>query len=120
MQFVVLHHTGYGEPHFDVMLELEPGGPLTTWRSPVWPLEHQTALTPLAEHRREYLTYEGEVSNGRGEVKRVASGDYELLLRGARALVIRLPGNPPEEWEIVAQPAVGAIALRAGENVESP
>ena len=112
MQFVVLHHTGLGEAHYDVMLELEPGGLLATWRSPVWPLQHETPLTPLKAHRRDYLTYEGELSEGRGTVKRVATGDYELISRGARAIVLRLPGDPPQEWEIVAHPAAGAIALR--------
>ncbi|MBV8780188.1 MAG: hypothetical protein JO353_02215 [Phycisphaerae bacterium] len=56
------------------MIESEPGGLLMTWRSPVWPIERETALTRLADHRRDYLQYEGEISGNRGTVRRVASG----------------------------------------------
>jgi hypothetical protein len=33
---------------------------------------------PQADHRREYMTYEGIVGGGRGTVTRVASGDVTL------------------------------------------
>src|SRR5205085_10994162 len=52
--------------------------PLMTLRSPVWPIVAEVQLTPLSEHRREYLTYEGPISGNRGDVKRVASGRYDL------------------------------------------
>ena len=113
MRFVVLHHTGFGDPHYDLMLELEPGGPLRTWRSPVWPLANQTPLTPLQNLRREYLTYEGEVSRGRGNVRRVAGGEYELVHHGGLMLIVRLPGEDgPVEW-ILANAPSGAAAILA-------
>ena len=111
MQFVVLHHMGYGDEHYDLMFELEPGGLLATWRSPVWPLRHETPLTPLKDHRRDYLTYEGEVSGGRGSVRRVAGGDYDLIFRGRTMLIVRLPDDP-QEWLIADHPA-GSVAVRA-------
>jgi hypothetical protein len=73
-RYVILHHTGIDEPHYDVMVEAEPDGPLTTWRSERWPIDRPTSLTRLGDHRRDYLTYEGEVSGGRGRVTRVAGG----------------------------------------------
>lgn len=73
-RYVVLHHTGYGEAHYDFMIAIDDDGPLLTWRCPRWPIEKEDEFIPLPDHRRVYLSYEGEVSNGRGEVKRVASG----------------------------------------------
>ncbi|HEY7117716.1 MAG TPA: hypothetical protein VH475_14100 [Tepidisphaeraceae bacterium] len=78
MRFVVLHHTGVEPPHFDLMFETAPGSKLVTWRSPVWPLIGPTAVERLADHRRAYLEYEGAVSGGRGEVKRVLAGSFRF------------------------------------------
>ncbi len=78
LRFVVLHHEGIDDPHFDLMLETAPGSPLATWRSPVWPIVGKTALLQLEEHRRAYLQYEGEISGGRGSVRRVREGTYTI------------------------------------------
>ena len=77
MRYVVLHHTGHGEPHYDLMVERDTEGPLATWRLPAWPPSDGMAAEAIADHRRVYLEYEGPVSNGRGEVRRVASGDTD-------------------------------------------
>lgn len=74
LRFVVLYHTGFGEPHFDLMFETESGSTLTTWRSVAWPIDRPTRLIRLGAHRRDYLAYEGDVSGGRGQVRRVAQG----------------------------------------------
>jgi hypothetical protein len=76
LQYVILHHTDVAEPHYDLMFEAAPGGALRTFRSPAWPIEEATVLTPLPDHRRAYLTYEGPVSGGRGSVRRVEAGTY--------------------------------------------
>lgn len=78
LRFVVLHHTGVPDPHFDLMLETTPGSPLATWRCRHWPIDRPGALVRLPDHRRQYLEYEGPVSGGRGEVRRVATGTIEL------------------------------------------
>ncbi|MEM8873908.1 MAG: hypothetical protein AAGD32_06570 [Planctomycetota bacterium] len=75
LRYVVLHHTGYDEDHFDVMVERERGGVLRTWRSATWPISG--TVTPIHDHRRKYLDYEGPISGGRGEVRRVAAGTCE-------------------------------------------
>jgi hypothetical protein len=116
LRYVVLHHTGHGAPHFDLMLELARGAMLTTWRSPVWPLANQTPLTPLSDHRRDYLSYEGPVSGGRGQVKRVAEGNFELVSRGKTMLIVRfLTGGQAQEWLIADHPA-GSVAVRATDS----
>jgi hypothetical protein len=44
----------------------------------------------LADHRLDYLEYQGEVSQGRGVVTRAASGCYQLFEYGADRLLVRL------------------------------
>ena len=82
VRFVVLHHEGIEEPHFDLMLETSPGSALATWRTPRWPIDQPTEMLQLPEHRRNYLTYEGEVPGGRGRVRRVAAGNCRISPSG--------------------------------------
>jgi len=44
-------------------------------------------LTPLPPHRRRYLTYEGPISRGRGDVRRLAGGDCEVQAEPGRTTV---------------------------------
>jgi hypothetical protein len=87
LRYVILHHTGVAEPHYDVMVETVPGGPLRTWRSAVWPIIKPTAVAVLADHRAAYLTYEGPVCNNRGHVKCVAAGECAVAREGDDWLV---------------------------------
>ena len=89
LRFVILHHEGIDDPHFDLMLETAPGSPLATWRSPIWPITERTALVQLANHRREYLEYEGEISGDRGRVRRVEAGTYQISDHPDGAKLIR-------------------------------
>jgi hypothetical protein len=90
LRYVVLYHTGFGEDHYDLMLELEPGAKLSTWRLPHWPPQGGDQFTPIAEHRRDYLDYEGPISGDRGSVQRVAAGDHQLLEFSPMRILIRL------------------------------
>jgi hypothetical protein len=89
LRYVVLHHTGVPEEHFDLMFETAPGSSLATWRSAVWPVVTVTAER-LADHRREFLEYEGPVSGDRGQVRRVAAGEFhvEATTDGQRQFVL--------------------------------
>ena len=80
--FVVLEHD-HPELHWDFMLE--HGGVLKTWRLPAsWPAAGQKLpAVALADHRLQYLDYEGPVSGDRGRVVRRDRGSYELLNRRA-------------------------------------
>ncbi|MGB7326218.1 MAG: hypothetical protein WBD31_15195 [Rubripirellula sp.] len=85
-RFVVLHHrvgTGFqrvSEDHFDWMFER--GRSLRTWATPVID-DLRSAFTlkcaSLADHRIEYLDYEGTVSGNRGNVTRIAAGTFEVI-----------------------------------------
>jgi hypothetical protein len=65
----------------------------------------------LPPHRPAYLTYEGEVSGGRGRVRRVDEGTCELLADDPGRVVLRLRGR---RWscraEMVRDPAASADA----------
>ena len=75
-QFVVLDHD-WPEPHHDLLLE--NGASLLALRLPKWPGE--SACVPvrrLFDHRLIYLTYEGQISGGRGTVRRQLAGQWDL------------------------------------------
>ncbi len=96
-RYVVLHHTGYGEPHYDLMVERDDVGPLATWRLTRWPVQGRIEAVPLPDHRRVYLEFEGPISGGRGEVCRIASGHCtwkrdELVLADGVRLILRQGG----------------------------
>ena len=78
LRYVVLRHEDTADPHFDLMFETMQGSPLATWRSPRWPIDVETPLTRLPDHRRAYLDFEGELSAGRGHVRRITSGYHRL------------------------------------------
>lgn len=110
LRYVVLHHCGVSEPHYDLMFETSPGSALATWRSAAWPIEQFTSLTRLRDHRRFYLTYEGDLSDRRGTVIRVAEGKCKLeigenskwkieILSGAPPQILALRQVDGETWE---------------------
>ncbi len=75
---LLLHTFPDGSCHYDWMLEPGGGGALLTYRvgSRIDDAKvTRFAAERLADHRREYLEYEGEVSGGRGSVRRLASGE---------------------------------------------
>ncbi|MDR1964032.1 MAG: hypothetical protein LBQ50_09665 [Planctomycetaceae bacterium] len=79
-RFVVLLHEHPDGDHWDLMLETEPA--LTTWAVPPQPLplhSFECRVKKLPDHRRDYLDYEGPVSQNRGFVRRLDSGTYEIF-----------------------------------------
>ena len=90
VHFVILHHTGIEQPHFDLMFESSPGSMLITFRLPAWPLTQPVAVEKLADHRRDYLAYEGPLSGNRGAVKRVAGGPFHFRTQSEDALALDL------------------------------
>ena len=95
VQYVVLHHTGVVPEHYDLMVQLPGAEKLVTWRI-LTPPEAWGANPPVAEriadHRVAYLTYEGEISGGRGRVKRVAAGNGTLTT-ALEWMQLRIEGN---------------------------
>lgn len=82
LRYVVLRHEGIEEPHFDLMIEAEPGGVLNTWRCDRWPLNGLIPFKRLPPHRRKYLEFEGTLSDNRGFVRKVESGLCSVTIEG--------------------------------------
>jgi hypothetical protein len=97
LRYVVLQHSDVSEPHFDLMFETLPGSMLATWRSESWPIDQRTPLKRLRDHRRLYLDYEGQLSEQRGTVYRMAEGNCDLDIGENAVWTIRLlSGAPPQ------------------------
>lgn len=105
---ILLHETPADSPrprHYDLMLEWparasavalwkRSPAPLRTWACAEFPARGQgTGADELADHRAVYLDYEGEVSGGRGTVRRTAHGEYVPLVDSANRVQIRLHGE---------------------------
>lgn len=91
-RFVVLQHDHPERLHWDFMLD--EGQTLATWALATPPAYEQ--LLParsLAPHRREYLDYEGPVSQGRGTVTRWDEGGFEWIKKGDDLVVVQLNGR---------------------------
>ena len=73
-RYVVLRHEGVEVPHFDLMFETSPDSRLATWRSERWPVDRPTVTKRIGDHRSDYLQFEGELSDNRGQVRRIAAG----------------------------------------------
>jgi hypothetical protein len=87
MKFVVLHHTGWPGhcDHYDLMLQVEARQSdddrvLKTFstQADVFPVP-PVLLKKNVDHRRAYLKFEGEASDGRGRVERVDAGEFHFL-----------------------------------------
>lgn len=96
LRFVILAHD-WPTPHFDLLMEA--GEVLRAWRLHADPTTGDAVpATPNVHHRSHYLDYEGEVSGGRGTVRRIDAGTFEgelgetfrVAWRGATAGVAEL------------------------------
>lgn len=83
LQIALLRHDTRAGSHFDLLVEDPTAGhpataPLWAARLTVlpeaWAPHRALHLTPLPPHRRHYLTYEGALTRGRGQVRRVHTG----------------------------------------------
>lgn len=99
-QTVVLHHTeGDGASHYDWMVggtgrrAPDGGAGLVTFRMADRVDRAKVGAVLGAEligvHREAYLAYEGELSRGRGSVKRVARGSCEVVEDAEGRLVVQ-------------------------------
>jgi len=96
--FVLLRHQTSEGVHWDLMLDIGPS--LATWQLGEDPAVRLSRPTDegiparlLAEHRRDYLDYEGPVSRNRGHVTRADRGTYTSLTREAAAWTFTLVGE---------------------------
>lgn len=97
---LLLHTLGDGSSHFDWMLQCA-SGMLVTWRVAERPdVVLRLRGERLKDHRAVYLDHEGEVSGGRGVVRRVAAGECEWIEEGVRFRG-RFAGQGWVEWRTV-------------------
>jgi hypothetical protein len=91
-RFVILEHDSPDGRHWDFMLEAGPS--LATWAIAEPPdAEGPVAARWLADHRLDYLDYEGPISRGRGKVTRWDHGEYEEQSRSDEQRVVSLSGE---------------------------
>ncbi len=90
-RFVVLEHRWDGV-HWDFFLER--GGALASWAIDE-PLQVGCRLRAraLPDHRLVYLDFQGPISGGRGEVRRVAAGRFEVVSWSEDRVLVVLEGD---------------------------
>lgn len=95
--FVIQVHSGHGPLHCDLMLARDADGRLETWQLACSPAVLEAGgivrADRLPDHRRTYLTYEGPVSRGRGEVRIFDRGVWRELVRRESTIRLRLDGE---------------------------
>ena len=93
-RFVVQHHVLREGEHWDLMLE--KGEVLLTWQLADPPEQAARRVVPatrIGDHRPVYLTYEGPVSDDRGEVHIVDRGTYECVARSESTMRLMFHGQ---------------------------
>lgn len=95
-RFVILRHevpANYPRGgHWDLMLEA--GQTLRTWALCELPRqEREVSAEALAEHRLEYLGYEGPLSGERGSVRQFDQGTYQIRQETPVELVAEFHGG---------------------------
>lgn len=113
------HDTPDGAHHFDLMLERVAGDErLMTFRldRAIEPKRMGWAEAErLEEHRSAYLTYEGEVSGGRGRVSREWACKAEVGEESAGYVEVRMEGGA---WIEIRRNEVGWRVEVKGEDLE--
>ena len=105
--------------HYDLMLETEEG--LLTWAMGRLPQAGKSCgAIKLPLHREMYLTYEGEVSEDRGTVKRVLSGEYEFTAPDRLLLKLKQQNLSVEMSEIQPDHFRFTFSSAGNESTEMP
>jgi hypothetical protein len=92
--FVIHKHTSQGQTHWDLMIE--SGDKLKTWRlenPPEKLASVKTKATPIFDHDKKFLTYQGPVNNGKGNVEIVDEGTCEIELMNENKININFEGK---------------------------
>ncbi len=93
-RFVVQEHTTPQGVHWDLMLEA--GDTLMTFRLPEPPenaTHHALRVERIFDHAPRFLTYEGPVQKGTGNVRIVDRGTYRTLTEQENTLILDLSGH---------------------------
>jgi hypothetical protein len=95
-RFVILHHVVAAHSgrstHWDFMIETD--NTLKTWSLDEEPgYDRVISAVRIADHRREYLDYEGPLSQDRGNVTRFDHGSYTLISEDDTGLLLEMRGS---------------------------
>jgi hypothetical protein len=116
--FVVLEHDSpQGGRHWDLLVEATGTERLPTWRLERNPLDTDAEIpaTRIQDHRRLYLDYEGEISGGRGVVRRLDRGDASIDCAGDRTVLVLGGDSLRGRFEIVPN-AAGTLVFRPADR----
>lgn len=100
--------------HWDFMVGLPDQVRLPTWRLTHNPVatEGDISAERITDHRRLYLDYEGEISGGRGFVRRIDHGPATVERLEGDELVIVLAGRHLRGRYGIAHTAGGVLVFR--------
>jgi hypothetical protein len=93
-KFVIQEHTRGGDVHWDFMLEL--GDTLQTYRLDKAPNEalcHPVNATKIFNHPFKFLTYQGPVNKGQGNVHITDAGTYQIIHQEHNRIELSLSGK---------------------------
>jgi hypothetical protein len=93
-RFVIQEHTIDSDVHWDFMLE--SGGILQTYRldkAPSEALHLAGNATKIFDHPLKFLTYQGPVNKGRGNVRIAESGSYKIVHQAHNRIELNLSGK---------------------------
>jgi hypothetical protein len=93
-RFVVQEHTEGKDVHWDFMLELN--GILQTYRldkAPDETLHFAVNAAKIFDHSLKFLTYQGPVNKGRGNVRIAESGTYKIVHQARSRIKLDLSGK---------------------------
>ena len=93
-QFVIQQHTTPDSVHWDLMLEMDDC--LWTWRLNTPPADIKSepvSAERIFDHPLRFLTYEGPVQNGTGQVTIADKGTYLLNEQVENSLLIEVQGK---------------------------
>lgn len=100
--------------HWDLLVEAPGFERLPTWRLARNPLDDlgEIPAARIGDHRRLYLEYEGEVSGGRGVVRRVDRGAATVEHLTGERLHVTLSGRALRGRFGIAPSASGQLIFR--------
>lgn len=93
-KFVIQKHTTDNEVHWDLMLEA--GDVLETYRLELPPEQITGQGCPAVKifgHPLKFLTYQGSVNQGKGNVKITEKGDFKMLKKSQDCKIFQLEGK---------------------------
>jgi len=101
MRFVLHRHAHPEGEHWDLMIEQADG--LATWRLESLPEADPAAIRAIRifDHPKRFLSYQGPLREGLGELRLCDQGKCELAEAGPARWVFRLAGRRLTGWFVL-------------------